>query len=165
MIGAPRDHYQVLGVPRTASTEAIRNAYRQGVKRSHPDRDPSPQAAHRFLEIQRAYETLRDPLLKHAYDLRTKRPVPQPAPIRKRSDTVPRDPLEEGRSWMFLALHLTGFLFGVLVVLGVIIAYLFTEQPWYVLLPLVPGLIIIPEAWRGIHRYNTKPRDDDRRAS
>lgn len=164
MIGAPRDHYQVLGLPRTASPEAIRNAYRQGVKRSHPDRDPSPQAAYRFMEIQRAYETLRDPLLKHAYDLRTKRPAPQPTQTKKRPAPQP-DPLEEGRSWLFLALHLTGLVFGILVVLGVLIAYIFTDQPWYVLLPLVPGLIIIPEAWQGVHRYNTKPRDDHRRAS
>ena len=52
-----RDPYRVLGVPHGASPAVVLEAYRRLSKLHHPDREGG--ADERFLEIQRAYETLR----------------------------------------------------------------------------------------------------------
>lgn len=150
-----RDHYSVLGVPRDASGALIREAYRERAKRLHPDRDPSPQAAERFRELHQAYATLRDPLLRLAYDARF-RPPPHPDPrysARPRQAAPPRtepSSLPHGRSWAFIGLHLTGLVFGVVLVLGLCIGTTFGNWPWYGLFFAVPGLLIIPDAWEGL---------------
>ncbi|MBO0700420.1 MAG: J domain-containing protein [Zavarzinella sp.] len=65
----PRDYYEILGVPRTASTEEINKAYRKLARQHHPDRNPGDkQAEARFKEIQNAYDTLSDPKKKQVYD-------------------------------------------------------------------------------------------------
>ena len=64
------DAYQLLGVARDATDEAIRAAYRDRVKRMHPDRHGGTEAAHEaFLELQAAYEVLSDPDRRAAHDL------------------------------------------------------------------------------------------------
>lgn len=62
------DHYGALGIGRSADTEAVRQAYRDAVRRWHPDRDPSPAAAAKFLAAQRAYQVLSDPKRRLEYD-------------------------------------------------------------------------------------------------
>jgi len=63
------DYYQLLGVPRTADTEEIKKAYRQLALQFHPDRNQgSKEAEERFKEITQAYEVLRDPDKRAAYD-------------------------------------------------------------------------------------------------
>ncbi len=62
------NYYTLLGVPRDATPEEIQRAYRWAARRYHPDRNPSPEATEQFLRIQEAYETLRDPQRKAAYD-------------------------------------------------------------------------------------------------
>lgn len=64
----PEGHYAALGVGREASTAQIRAAYRELVRRYHPDQSAEPDAAERFRRIQAAYEVLRDPLRRMAYD-------------------------------------------------------------------------------------------------
>jgi len=65
----PRDHYEVLGVSRTASAEEIKRAYRKLAKQYHPDRNPGDKAAQtRFKEVQAAYEVLNNPKKRRAYD-------------------------------------------------------------------------------------------------
>jgi curved DNA-binding protein len=65
----PRDYYEILGVPRTASNEEINKAYRKLARQHHPDRNPGDkQAEARFKEIQNAYDTLSDPKKKQVYD-------------------------------------------------------------------------------------------------
>jgi curved DNA-binding protein len=65
---ASRDYYEALGVPRDASAEDIRRAYRSLARRYHPDVNKDPGAEDRFKEISEAYEVLRDPEKRAQYD-------------------------------------------------------------------------------------------------
>jgi molecular chaperone DnaJ len=63
------DYYSVLGVSRDASDEEIKKAYRKLAMRYHPDRNGgSKEAEERFKEITEAYDVLRDPNKRAAYD-------------------------------------------------------------------------------------------------
>ena len=68
MAVAFRDYYETLGVPRDASTEEIRKAYRKLAREHHPDVNKDPGADDRFKEISEAYEVLRDPDKRKRYD-------------------------------------------------------------------------------------------------
>ncbi len=68
MAVAFRDYYETLGVPRDASTEDIRKAYRKLARENHPDVNKDPGADDRFKEISEAYEVLRDPDKRKRYD-------------------------------------------------------------------------------------------------
>jgi molecular chaperone DnaJ len=64
-----RDFYQVLGVPRNATEEAITKAYRRLAMKYHPDRNPDDkEAEERFKEAKEAYEVLTDAQKRAAYD-------------------------------------------------------------------------------------------------
>jgi Ca-activated chloride channel family protein len=60
--------YDRLGLPRDASKEEIRHAYRQLVLRLHPDKNERQGETELFIDIQRAYEQLSDPVRKANYD-------------------------------------------------------------------------------------------------
>ena len=66
---ADRSLYDVLGVPRDASQDDIRKAFRNLARRYHPDVNREPEAEQRFKEINLAYETLSDPAKRRQYDL------------------------------------------------------------------------------------------------
>ena len=66
---AKRDYYSILEVPRTASPEEIKKAYRKLAMQYHPDKNPgNKNAEDRFKEASEAYEVLRDPKRKQMYD-------------------------------------------------------------------------------------------------
>ena len=62
------DYYALLGVPRDASAEEIKRAYRQRARELHPDANPDQASEERFKEVARAYEVLSDPDQRARYD-------------------------------------------------------------------------------------------------
>jgi molecular chaperone DnaJ len=66
---AKRCYYETLSVERTATETELKAAFRKQAMACHPDRNPSDkQAEHRFKEINEAYEVLKDPDKRAAYD-------------------------------------------------------------------------------------------------
>ncbi|MEN3027880.1 MAG: molecular chaperone DnaJ [Aquificaceae bacterium] len=65
---AKRDYYEVLGVPRNATQEDIKKAYRKLARKYHPDFNKEPEAQERFKEINEAYQVLSDPEKRKLYD-------------------------------------------------------------------------------------------------
>ena len=63
-----KDYYAIMGVPRDATAEQIKQAYRKLARKYHPDVSKEADAERRFKEVGEAYEVLRDPEKRAAYD-------------------------------------------------------------------------------------------------
>src|SRR5512143_3346594 len=69
MVSKPRDCYEVLGVPRGASADEIKKAYRRLARKHHPDVNPTDKTADaRFKELNEANAVLSDPEKRARYD-------------------------------------------------------------------------------------------------
>jgi len=66
---AAKDYYGILGVPRDATADDIKRAYRKLARQYHPDVNPDPAAAERFKDINAAYEVLSDDHKRQIVDL------------------------------------------------------------------------------------------------
>jgi molecular chaperone DnaJ len=64
-----RDLYEVLEIPRDATQEDVKRAYRRLARAFHPDVSNDPEAEHKIKEINLAYQTLSDPQKRRQYDL------------------------------------------------------------------------------------------------
>jgi molecular chaperone DnaJ len=62
------DYYETLGVPRDASQEDIKRAYRSLARKYHPDVSDEPSAEDKFKDVNAAYEALSDPEKRSMYD-------------------------------------------------------------------------------------------------
>ncbi len=68
-MAAKADFYELLGVPRTADDKALKAAYRKLAMQFHPDRNPGDHTAEiKFKEVSAAYDCLKDPQKRAAYD-------------------------------------------------------------------------------------------------
>lgn len=96
----PRTYYQILMIDPEADQDIISVVHRRLAQRFHPDVDPSPAARARMLEINEAWDTLRDPDRRRRYDaqqslrrdrrssdryVRRSAPVPEPDPVTGRT--------------------------------------------------------------------------------
>jgi curved DNA-binding protein len=63
-----KDYYETMGVKRDATQEDIKRAYRKLARKYHPDVSKEPGAEERFKEVGEAYEVLKDPEKRAAYD-------------------------------------------------------------------------------------------------
>jgi len=69
-----QDYYSILGVPRDASAQDIKKAFRAIARECHPDvAGADPRAEERFKSARKAYETLMDPVTRARYDRRGQR--------------------------------------------------------------------------------------------
>lgn len=63
-----RDYYDILGVPRGATDDEVKKAFRRLAQQWHPDVNREPGADERFKEINEAYQVLSDPQRRQQYD-------------------------------------------------------------------------------------------------
>ncbi len=68
LASSTKDYYDILGVPKDASTDDIKRAFRNKARTMHPDVNKAPDAEERFKEVSEAYETLSDPTKRSRYD-------------------------------------------------------------------------------------------------
>ncbi|MGQ5638358.1 MULTISPECIES: J domain-containing protein [unclassified Streptomyces] len=86
------DLYAVLGVEPSATSEVITSAFRARVRELRPDTRVDPATAERFGEVRAAYDTLRDPVLRAAYDQTYERTAGQSGPAPGRGPGATRPP-------------------------------------------------------------------------
>jgi Ca-activated chloride channel family protein len=84
------DYYRTLGIEKDASKDEIRDAYYEAARQKHPDASKDPATEEQFLEIQKAYEVLIDPVQRAMYDASLEKETGQPEVV---VDTIYSSPV------------------------------------------------------------------------
>ncbi|GHU34373.1 hypothetical protein FACS1894166_11730 [Bacilli bacterium] len=63
-----RDYYEILGIPKSATPDEIKRAFRRLAMQYHPDRNKAADAEAKFKEVNEAYEVLSDTNKRTTYD-------------------------------------------------------------------------------------------------
>eukprot|EP01126_Amoeba_proteus_P042375 TRINITY_DN4601_c0_g1_i3.p1 TRINITY_DN4601_c0_g1~~TRINITY_DN4601_c0_g1_i3.p1 ORF type:complete len:141 (-),score=14.23 TRINITY_DN4601_c0_g1_i3:121-543(-) len=92
--------YELLEVHQTASFEEIRQNYLRKCMSTHPDKSNSEESKTLFQQVQGAWETLRDPVLRMAYDRNLKGTTLNEKPVNEEVDLGDMTPLDEG-TWFY----------------------------------------------------------------
>lgn len=161
------DHYKVLGIPRSADLEQVKQAYRERAKHCHPDVNPSPHAGPVFHAVHEAYRILSDPGARARYDeqLRyyretgtastsfAKRPERRSyrATVEEESTTPNRT-----QRWAFRGLHFTGLVFGITLTSTILVGLVFHGWPLFTLAFTTIGVGIIPDSLEGLKRMDRR---------
>jgi len=158
------DHYKLLGIARDATQAQIKRAYRERVKNCHPDINPSPRAATAFRAVHEAYRVLSDACQRSRYDhqLRYYRQVTmhqederidvkkyghRRKPADHAEDHTPAGPFDRA---VFMGLHLTGLLFGLSLVSGILVGVTLHDWSPFTLVFSSFGLAVIPDSVAGL---------------
>jgi len=131
------DHYQVLGIPQSASQDEIKAAFKKLAVKYHPDKNPGNSLAEElFKEINRAYQTLSDPYKRHQYDIVLKYGrQPPPPPPRSTYRPFYYPPFEPGQrsptgsyeyGWKYVRAQVAAFAF-----IFVVAAMVMGVKYWY----------------------------------
>jgi len=94
----PKGYYSILGVTPVASLAEIKRAYRIGVQKYHPDKNPRKDAVTTFHKIQEAYEVLSDTQARFEYDRSAKPVTPPPFPSQSNQSSYSRNQSAYSRS-------------------------------------------------------------------
>lgn len=127
------NYYSILGVPPKASQEEIKAAYRNAVKKYHPDLNNNSEASRQqFIQVQQAYEVLSDPQQRARYDAELQRKLElflrgaanrsYQTSYRPKPKPTPRDPAKQAKleKRIFItALATIGVIIAVIIALGV----------------------------------------------
>lgn len=162
------DHYKVLGLPRTASRDEVKKAFRLLAKRCHPDRDPSPRAAEIFRAVYEAYEVLMDPARRYHFDQELERyrtssvARAKHGPTAAPSHAAAPDPPGPWDLFAYRGLHFTGLLFGISLTSVVLLGTLFFDLPWFTIGLVGIGVGILPDSVAGLRKGPTQHRTPQR---
>lgn len=137
--------WDLLGVPRDASPDMVKQAYRRLALRHHPDRDTTPGAAERFRRLHEAYlQALARPAPTRCT------PTPMPCAGRRPCARNNAPPTTARERFLFNALHATGLCFAMGLLLGVLIAFIGGKGLHVQLLLALPGVAILPDSINGL---------------
>lgn len=173
------DFYKILEIPRTASAEEIKRAYRSKAKIVHPDVNNSPKANEVFLVINEAYETLIDEHKRYLHDVKLNYVDATKAEAERKKQyygsSVKNDTYSNTNNfhydwesykkmakektdedyynqspWVYNLFFASGMFVGFIIVIVTIVGTY--QKLWstpFVLIT-IPGIILIREGWKGI---------------
>jgi curved DNA-binding protein CbpA len=174
------DFYKILDLPRTASSEDIKRAYRNKAKRIHPDINNSPKANEVFAVVNEAYETLSDDQKKYFYDLKLNYIDTEKANAERKKQyygsSVKNDTFSNSshfqNEWhniskaayqektdadyyrqspiLYNLFFASGMLIGFIIIIVTIVGTFKNFWPFPFIIIVVPGFILVREGWNGM---------------